>query len=145
MPGILVDWREIVREEAGRALPADYSLTRLADVVLGLVEASLCEPANVAAQREQVRAAGAHGAELRRQGLSDAIVFVEFDLLRRAIWHHLQRLEPDPSSAIALIARVDHAITLATTASMYGYASPGDWETEREPEWVEQLMARGCP
>ena len=145
IPAIIADWQEIVREEAGRALPSDYSLEELAEVVLGIVEASLCRPANVRVQQQFVRAAGAHGAGMRRQGLSDALVLIEYDLLRRAIWHRLARLEADPATALALITRVDQAITLSTAASMYGYASPADWEQQRTGEWVARLVARGCP
>lgn len=143
IPEILSLWEDIARDEPWYSLPRDDRRNHLHEVVIGLVQASLCDPADVDAHEDNVWAAARHGEQRREQGLDEAQILTEYHLLRRAIWHCVQRTIT-PGRAFTAISRIDTAISLATMASLRGYhrrelAERGDW-----PQYVEMLI-EGSP
>jgi hypothetical protein len=138
-PEILSVWEDIIRKEPWSSLAKAHRRDHLHGVVIGLVEASLCDPADVDAHEEKVWAAARHGEERREQGLDEAQILTEYHLLRRAIWQFV-RQNISPGKAFEAISRIDTAISLATMASLRGYhrrelEERGDW-----PQYVERLV-----
>lgn len=113
---ILRDW---TRGSGTDVNPRARAIDSLSAALMDLAAA----PASLvaAAERACERAAVAYGRELCLARLSEHLVFEECDLIRRAIWHYVQRLEPDDDRASQAIAHVDAAITLATVAALRGY------------------------
>jgi hypothetical protein len=129
---IVGEWERLARAARRPSSSEHRASEALADVIIGLVEASLCTPANVSAHREKVRAAAEHGYECRQRGLPDEAVLSEYHLLRQALWEYLAR-SFGPHRSLKAIARIDSAISIATTASLWGYnreeiRSLGKWE-----------------
>ena len=135
--GILAEWRALPAEEPWLVLPAAEEIDHLPGVIVGLLNASLCEPERGATYREKVWAAARHGGDRRRQGFGEPVLFTEYARLREAIWRYLRRLGP-ADAARAAIVRVDGAITCATRASLLGYHRP---ELEQLGLWPEKLEA----
>lgn len=139
VPQILSTWESIAQKEPWYSLPQEDRMDHLHQVVIGLVEASLCDPADVDAHEANVWAAARHGHQRREQGLDEAQILTEYHLLRRAIWRCVQR-DVAPGRAFHAISRIDTAISLATMASLRGYhrrelEQRGDW-----PGYVETLI-----
>lgn len=134
VPEILADWERLVQEEPWYSLPREHRINSLPAVITGLVEASLCAPAEKEAHRAKVAAACEHGVSRREQGIPEHLISTEYHLLRRAIWHYLLR-KFGPSDRVAgAIMRIDMAITAATNASMWGYYRK---EVEAQGKWEE--------
>jgi hypothetical protein len=131
---ILADWEGLVREEPWYSLPREHRIDSLPAVVVGIVDASLCAPAEKEAHRAKVAAACEHGSTRREQGIPEHLILTEYHLLRWAIWRYLHR-KFGPSDRVAdAIMRIDMAITAATNASMWGYFRP---EVEAQGKWEE--------
>ena len=137
LPEILVEWREITREEPWLSLPEEHRLNSLPDVLSALLDAALCTPEEMAAQERHVIAAAEHGRARREQGFRDALLFTEYYLLREAVWRYLRRLSTDSEKVRQAIFRIDTAVTVATSASLFGYHRD---EIERRGEWPEVLQ-----
>jgi hypothetical protein len=130
---VLAEWEQLVRKQPWYSLPPEHRIDNLPDVVVGLVEASLCEPRNLERHRQQVEAAVGHGFHRRTQGIPESLILTEFHLLRQAIWNYLVRKFGPAEGVVTAIMRIDCAITLATNASMWGYHRPeitalGKWD-----------------
>jgi hypothetical protein len=124
---ILRDWTGGSQSGTGGRNPRASAIDALSSALLDLAAA----PASLlsAAERACERVAVAYGRELGLGKLSDHLVFEECDLIRRAVWHYVQRLEPDDDRASQAIAHVDAAITLATVAALRGYHGVDEQET----------------
>lgn len=138
---LMTTWERLVREEPWYSLPAEHRVNSLPEVVVGLVEASLCRPHEWDACRQKILAAAAHGQNRREQGIPEWMMFTEYHLLRRAIWTHLVDRWGPSDRIVDAIMRIDTAITSATNASMWGYyrtevEALGKWE-----EGMERLIA----
>jgi hypothetical protein len=130
---VLLEWEELVREQPWFSLPADHRIDSLPDVVVGLVEAALCNPFDEAAHRRKVEAAAEHGFHRREQEIPESLIFTEYHLLRLAIWRYLGRRHPPSDRINQAMLRIDGAITVATNASLWGYhrteiEALGKWE-----------------
>jgi hypothetical protein len=141
---VLVEWEQRVRDEPWYSLPPGHRIDSLPDVIVGLVEASLCQPADKASHRQKVEAAAEHGQHRRKQGIPEHLILTEYHLLRQALWYYLTRKFGSSDRTTEAIMRIDMAITLATNASMWGYHQQeiqalGKWE-----EGIER-MTRSCP
>lgn len=120
------------------ALPQGYSLDSLPDLILALVDEALGEDheAHVA----KVWTAVGHGQDRAETGFPETLLFNEYHLLRMAIWQFV-RAEFPPEAAFQAIARIDAAITQATSASLLGYHRVA---LEKRGEWpgaVDRLLA----
>jgi hypothetical protein len=130
---VLVEWERLVREHPWYSLPAEHRIDSLPDVVVGMVQASLCEPQDTEAHAQNVGAAVEHGSHRREQGIPETLLLTEYHLLRLAIWRYLSRKFPPSDRVTGAMLRIDSAITVATNASMWGYHRPeiealGKWE-----------------
>jgi hypothetical protein len=133
---VLAEWERLVREQPWYSLPPDRRIGNLQEVLIGLVEASLCEPRDLAAQRAQIEAACTHGVERRTQGVPEHLIFTEYHLLRQAIWYYLVRRHGTSDRVTEAIMRIDSAMTLATNASLWGYHRE---EIEALGKWDEGI------
>lgn len=134
---VLVRWERLVREEPWYSLPTDHRIADLPEVIVGLVEAALCNPLEVAAHRQQVDAACAHGTHRRTQGIPEHLILTEYHLLRQALWYYLVDTFGSSDRTTTAIIRLDSAITLAINASMWGYhrteiEALGNWDEGME-------------
>lgn len=141
VPSVMAVWEKLVREEPWYSLPRDHRVDGLPEVVVGLVEASLCSPADYESHRQKIEAAAAHGMSRREQGVPEHLILTEYHLLRWAIWRYLHATFGATDRVAEAIMRIDTAITLATNASMWGYFRP---EVEAQGKWeqtIERLAA----
>lgn len=134
---VLVEWERLVRQQPWYSLPADHRINGLPDVIVGIVDASLCTPTEVESHRRKVQAAAEHGSHRRQQGIPESLILTEYHLLRQAIWRYLLTKYGSSDRIVDAIMRIDSAITLATNASMWGYHRPeiealGKWEAGME-------------
>ncbi len=130
---VIAEWERLAREEPWYSLPAEHPIDNLPEVVVRLVEASLCDPHNREAHRQQTLAAAAHGVDRRRQDIPDYTILTEYHLLRRALWRYITQTFGSSERTTRAILRIDIAISVATNASMWGYYRPeiealGKWE-----------------
>ena len=135
---VLERWEALVRAQPWYSLPADTRLEGLDEVVLGVVEASLCEPMESKAHQRNVEAAARHGARRRAQGIPETMIATEFHLVRQALWGYLRARHPDAHRDVTeAILRIDAVILPATTACMWGYyrvevEAMGKWDAAME-------------
>lgn len=141
---VMAEWERLVREQPWYSLPAKHRIDNLPDVVVGLVEASLCRPMAEDAHRMNVNAAVEHGESRRAQQIPEHLMLTEYHLLRQAIWYYLERRFGPSDRVTSAIMRIDTAITLATNASMWGYFRA---EIEAQGKWEEGLerIVRSSP
>ena len=135
---VIAEWEKLVREQPWYSLPRDHRVANLPEVVVGLVEASLCDPVDREAHRQKAWAAAEHGQLRRAQGVSEMLIFTELHLLRHAIWRYLMRTVGPTDRAVDAINRIDTAMTLATNAALWGYHRE---EIEALGKWPESLEA----
>lgn len=140
-PAVIGRWEAFVREQPWYSLPATHRVDNLPQLVIGLVEASLCTPADIESHRQNVSAAVEHGEHRRSQEIPESLIFTEYHLLRQAIWYHLVEVFGASDRTAAAIMRIDAAITVATNASMWGYhrreiESLGKWDAG-----IERIVA----
>jgi hypothetical protein len=143
-PEVLIEWENVLREQPWYSLPAEHRTGGLADVVVGIADASLCEPGAEDVYRELVLASAAHGTHRREQDIPDHLILIEYHLLRQALWRFLTAKFGSAPDVVTAIMRIDMAITVATNASMWGYHRPevealGKWEVA-----IERIVA-DCP
>lgn len=133
---IIEEWEILVREQPWFALPAENRTTHLPEVIVALVESSLCEPSDVASHRQIVEAAAQHGGSRRTQSVPEGLLLTEYHLLRQALWRYLTRKFGPSDRTVAAIMRMDTAITVATNASLWGYYRE---EIEALGKWGESV------
>jgi hypothetical protein len=137
IPEVIAEWERLVREQPWFSLPPDHRIDHLPDVVVGLVEASLCRPQDVEAHRQKIRAACEHGTSRRARGVPEHLIFTEYHLLRQAIWYYLCRtLDPADDRVVDAMLRIDSALSTATNAAMWGYHRA---EVEAMGRWEESV------
>lgn len=134
---IVQEWEILVREQPWFALPAEHRTTGLPEVIIALVEASLCEPSDVESHRRIVQAAAQHGWNRRTQSIPEGLLLTEYHLLRQALWRYLTRKFGPSHRTVEAITRMDTAITVATNASLWGYyreeiEALGKWDASVE-------------
>ncbi len=133
---VIVEWERLVREEPWYSLPSEHRIDGLPEVVLRLLQASLCDPHSHEVHRQQALAAAKHGADRREDNIPEQTILTEYHLLRRAIWRYLTRTFGSSESTTRAILRIDIGISVATNASMWGYYKP---EIEALDKWEESI------
>lgn len=141
VPEVLLEWERRVREQPWYSLPADRRVANLPDVIVGMVEATLCSPADERAHRRTIEAAAEHGEHRRRQGIPEHLILTEYHLLRQAIWYYLVGKFGSSARTTEAIMRIDTATTIAANASMWGYhreeiEALGKWD-----EGIERIVS----
>ena len=116
---LLRDWAGTTGSQGSTGAGRAKELDVLCSAVLDL--AGCGDDAVAEAERACERAAMEHGRGLRAGSLSEQLVFEECDLIRRAIWHYVQRQAADDDRAAEAIGHVDAAITLATVSALRGF------------------------
>lgn len=137
---VIAEWDRLVREEPWFTLPAEHRINSLPEVVVGLVEASLCDPADVESHRQKVHAAAEHGYHRRTQNLPETVIFTEYHLLRQAIWHYLDSVGTEPRKLLRAVSQIDLALTVATNASLWGYHREAIEALGKWDEGMERLV-----
>lgn len=132
---VLALWQEFARREPWLSLPEHHRIDHLPEVIVGLTEASLCDPADEAAHLQKVWAAAEHGQHRREQGFAMELIFHEYHLLRQALWRYI-RDHAEMSKQAEAINRIDTAISLSTMASLRGYHRR---ELEEKGEWPQTI------
>jgi hypothetical protein len=133
VPAIVERWETLARQAQGwLKLPPEHRVNGLPEVVVGLFESVLCSPADSEVHRDAVYAAARHGEDRRAQGVAEGNVFIEFSLLRQAIWAHVRTLDLPEERALAVVSLLDLAISVASQASLRGYYR---LEAERVGRW----------
>lgn len=137
VPEVVAEWERLVREEPWYSLPAAERIDNLPDVVVGLVEASLCRPLDEEAHRRKIEEAAQHGRARRTQGIPEHLMPTEYHLLRRALSRYLIQKFGSSDHVTKAILEFDTAISVATNASMWGYyreeiEAIGKWEAGME-------------
>lgn len=138
---IVTEWLAVATEEPWSGLTRDERLNHLPDLVRGILDASLCTPAEPRAHREKVAAAIQHGMQRRRQGFDGTLLFAAYTFIREAMRRHLLECDlPRPAATEALL-RIDIATTVASLASLRGFYRS---EHEKHGRWEELVeeMAR---
>lgn len=139
---VLARWEALVRAQPWFSLPAERRLGELEAVVLGIVDAALCEPVDEGAHRRNIEAAARHGASRRTQGIPETMLATEFHLIRQALWRYLcDRFPTDHREITDAILRIDGVILPATNACMWGYYRD---EVEAMGKWqqaIDRLVA----
>ena len=124
---ILRSWTEASAAETTGSASRGSAIDVLSSALLDLAAASTESIAE--AERACEGVATAYGRELCVDRHAEQLLFEECDLIRRAVWHYVQRQEPDDDLAAEAIAHLDAAITLATVAALRGYHGGGDRAT----------------
>lgn len=147
IPDVVAEWESAVRQEPWFSLPQNHRIDNLPGVVVGLVEASLCDPGDEAQHRRQIQAAVEHGETRRAQGIPDHLILTEFHLLRQALWRYMLRELDERPAVTQAILRIDTSISVASNASMWGYHRAeieglGKWEAGMERLVTESPLLR---
>lgn len=114
--------------------PPRHTLEPLADVIVGLVEASLINPGELRAHERKIEAAVRYGERRRSEGLTDMFLVGEFAALREGLRRYVEQCASPPSVARPALVRLDMAQTVAELAAMRGFhrdkfEQAGLWET----------------
>jgi hypothetical protein len=122
-------------------LPEENRVDHLPELIVGLVEASLCDPFDFDAHRKKVAAAAVHGRQRFLDGCPHHLLFEEYDLLREAIWRYMRQKFGWSDRTTEAIMRVDAATTLATRGSLWGYHSVEYGEQEDVEAAIDRIAA----
>lgn len=121
---------------AGTALwrPPDHTFEPLADVVVGLIDASLLHPTELAAHERKIAAAVRYGEQRRAEGMTAMFLIGEFAALRDGLRRYLERCASPRRTVRDALIRLDMAQTVAELAAMRGFhrdrfEEAGLWDT----------------
>lgn len=137
---VLEEWRVAKQDEPWVQVPDGPGLHSLGEVVRYVAQVALERPDDPEARRQKVYAAAKHGQQRRNEGWSEALLFQEYALLRRAVWRFIQRRHGATDETFQAIGQIDVALTLATVAALRGFyqdlfVERGDWS-----EVLERLV-----
>lgn len=139
-PDVLRAMEEAGEEQPWLALPKGYDLDNLRDLLVHLAEVSWGENHETAFSQLMWTAA-THGEHRLRAGFSEALLLTEYHLLRQRAWEYLiERF--DDSMGTQAVLHLDHAITDATSASLFGYHRAALERKGRWPQAVNGLIER---
>lgn len=133
---ILEEWEKLCCAAPWDALPESHRLDALPGVLAAAIEAAAMDDARNC-RTAVVDAAIKHGQDRRAQGFELQVLFTEFYFLREAIWRTLRKIADAPS-AYAVVLPIDHALTVATRATIAGFHRQ---EFEEQGRWAEKVAA----
>ena len=134
---IMVEWREITRDEPWLSLPEEHRTNSLPAVALALVDVALRDRPQGADYEAVVVAAAKHGRTRGEHAFPISLIFTEYHLLREALWRHLRTRFAQAAGAMVL---VDSAITVATSASLFGFNRDQLEATGAWPAVLQELI-----
>lgn len=133
---ILAEWEQLCCAAPWDALPENHRLDALPGVLAAAIEAASKTNARNC-RTAVVHAAIKHGQDRRSQGFELQVLFTEFYFLREAIWRTLRKMA-DASLAYEAVLPIDHALSVATRATVAGYHRQ---EFEQQGRWAEKVDA----
>ena len=101
--------------------PPGHSFEPLAEVVVGLVDASLLHSHDLTVHERKVAAAIRYGEERRAAGMSERLIFAELAALREALRTYLLRCASPRRTTREARMRLDMALSVAELAAIRGY------------------------
>ena len=136
---VLVEWHAITGEQPWLSMPAEARIDHLPELIRDLIDASLGDPVDEAARLRTLTAAARHGEDRRIHGFPDGLIFIEYVLLREALWRFIRQFAP-PEEAGPAIMRMDSDMTVASRAALFGYhARELDERGRTMPELLAEL------
>lgn len=133
---IIERWDYIARNEPWLALPRDLDFDHLPDLVRRMAEAALCTDFDRQRCRDLIASAAAHGEHRAREGFEETLIYREYHLLRRALWHRMKAQEGENANVYYASMRLDTISTLATSGALHGLHRE---ELERQGRWPDVL------
>lgn len=129
-------WEVIAEGEPWQSLPPDLDHDHLPELIRSLAAAGLCTDFDRDLCRSMVRHSAEHGKHRAREGMSDALLYREYHLLRRALWDHMKREHGETATVYYATMRLDALVSLANSAALHGL----NWETlDRDGRWPDVL------
>jgi hypothetical protein len=128
---MVLAWRRIAETEVWLSLPPEMSFDALPNVIKAIAVAALNDHFLEDALRDILRYSAEHGLHRSQDGFQEGYLYTEYHLMRRTLWDYM-RAHLEGAQAIAVITRVDAAISLATMAGLRGFhqmtfVQRGDW------------------
>ncbi len=133
---ILAEWERLCHDAPWNALPENHRLDALPGVLETAIEAASKSDARDC-RTAVVEAAIKHGQDRRAQGFELQVLFTEFYFLREAIWRTLRKIA-NASEAYQAVLPIDHALTVATRATVAGFHRN---EFEAQGSWPAKVDA----
>lgn len=133
---ILAEWEGLCSDAPWDALPENHRLDALPGVLAAALEAASKNDARDC-RTAVVHAAIKHGEDRRAQGFELQVLFTEFYFLREAMWRTLRKIADAPRAYEAVLP-IDHALTVATRATVAGFHRQ---EFEEQGRWAEKVNA----
>lgn len=133
---VLAEWERLCSAAPWDALPENHRLDALPGVLAAAIEAASKTNARNC-RTAVVDAAIKHGQDRRAQGFELQVLFTEFYFLREAIWRTLRKITDAPG-AYETVLPIDHALTVATRATVAGFHRQ---EFEQQGRWAEKVDA----
>lgn len=114
--------------------PPGHSFEPLAEVVVGLIDASLLQPTELSTHEREIAAAVRYGEQRRREGVTDLFLIAEFAAVREGLRRYLERCASPRHTIRDALIRLDMAQTVAELAAMRGFhraefERAGLWDT----------------
>lgn len=143
LPDVLEELKETI-SDLSIDVPTDRHLAALPEVVVGMVEASVSDPQDVALHRACIEVAANHGEWRRRQNCPEDVLHREYAVVRETLNRHVARQELPQKRITEALIRIDMAATVATLASIRGFHR---LELEQTGRWEGSLdrIARASP
>ena len=133
---IVEQWRQIAESEVWHSLPPQMSYDDLPNVLAAIATAGLAPKFEDPALADILRYSALHGDHRNTEGFQEGFIYTEYHLLRRSLWQYV-RERLDANTSMAVITRIDAAISLATMAGLRGFhcrtfEERGDWPAARD-------------
>ncbi len=132
----MAEWERLCCDAPWDALPENHRVDALPGVLAAAIDAA-SKSSERSCRTAVVDAAIKHGQDRRAQGFELQVLFTEFYFLREAIWRTLRKIT-DAASAYDAVLPIDHALTVATRATVAGYHRQ---EFEEQGRWADKVDA----
>ncbi len=133
-------WTSICTTEPWLVLPPDLDQDHLPQLVRDLADAALADGESDDARRRLVWTAVEHGAQRRRCGFAENLIYTEYHLLRRTLWRYLRERFPESPGTVEAILRIDAAITISSSGSLLGFHRDTLEQVGRWPQGVQKVL-----
>lgn len=133
---IMAEWERLCCDAPWNALPENHRVDALPGVLAAAIDAA-SRTDERGCRMAVVDAAIKHGQDRRAQGFELQVLFTEFYFLREAIWRTLREIT-EADSAYETVLPIDHALTVATRATVAGFHRQ---EFESQGRWAEKVDA----
>lgn len=139
LPEVLIEWQALMSTEPWMMLPEEHRVDNLLGVLQKLLQ--LTERHDEPRVEALIGEACTHGLHRREMEWPDRLLFVEYQLLRDALWNVMKRVTLSADERLHLIQRIDLGITFAVRASLAAYHRPELEKSGRWPAAVQAMVA----